>query len=72
VPSVRLPSLPTRVRVATRAAAFWTAVALPVSALCLLAAGADLALVGGLLVCNAVALIVGHDHRASPRPNRDH
>jgi Mg2+/citrate symporter len=47
-----------------RAAAFWSAVVLPVAVLAALVAG-DLSLVGLLLAGNAAALVVGHDHRAS-------
>ena len=50
-----------------RAAAFWLAVALPFAYLPLLAGGigteADLLTFAGLVAANAVALLVGHDHR---------
>ena len=71
MPSVRSASLADRAGTATRALAFWAAIALPASALGLLAVGVDLWLVFALLACNAVALVVGHDYRASPRPNHD-
>ncbi|WP_338741013.1 hypothetical protein [Haloplanus salilacus] len=72
MPSVRSASLAARAGTATRALAFWAAVALPVPALGLIAVGADLWVVFALLACNAVALVVGHDYRSRPRPNRDH
>jgi len=53
-----------------RAAAFWTAVALPVVAVCLLAVRAPPRWVGLLLLCNVVALVVGHGHRID-RPSRE-
>ena len=48
-----------------RVVAFWTAVALPFLYLPLLFGGlkGDAALFGGLLVLNAVALLLGHDYR---------
>jgi hypothetical protein len=50
-----------------RAAAFWLAVALPFAYLPLLADGiageAELVTLLGLMAANAVALLVGHDHR---------
>jgi hypothetical protein len=55
-----------------RAAAFWSAVALPVAAIAALAVGVDLATVGFLLVCNAAALVVGHGYRDDGRRNHDH
>jgi fatty acid desaturase len=58
-----------RAGAAFRGAAFWVAVALPFVALTLLAFGGDLRLVVPLLACNAVALVVGHDHGTA---NRDH
>lgn len=50
-----------------RAAAFWLAVALPFAYLPMLAGGigteTELLTFAGLVAANAVALLVGHDHR---------
>ena len=48
-----------------RVVAFWTAVVLPFLYLPLLFGGleGDVTLFGGLLVLNAVALLLGHDYR---------
>jgi|GEM_PF-5160000 len=48
---------------AARAAAFWSAVALPFATIGLLAVGTPPARLGLVLLCNAVALVVGHGHR---------
>lgn len=64
----------TAVRVAARTAAkpvralaFWTAVVLPFAHLPLLAGGigteSELLAFAGLVAANAIALLVGHDHR---------
>jgi hypothetical protein len=69
------PPAVARAGVALRAAAFWTAVCLPFVVVALLAAGAGLSLVAPLLAGNALALVVGHDHRGVHgvgRPDRDH
>jgi hypothetical protein len=74
VPSVathRARSAAARTGSAVRAAAFWSAVALPFAVIGLLALGVPLSWVGLLLACNAAALVVGHGH-ASDRPNREH
>ncbi|AXG05704.1 hypothetical protein DU500_04210 [Haloplanus rubicundus] len=54
---------------AVRAAAFWTAVALPFVAVVLLALGVPLTWIGLLLLGNAAAFVVGHDYRT--RPNHE-
>jgi hypothetical protein len=51
---------------AVRAAAFWSAVGLPAPIIGLLAVGAPLPWVASLLLCNAAALVVGHDYRTCP------
>lgn len=53
-----------------RAAAFWSAVALPFAVIGLVVLGSPLSEVGLLLACNAAALVVGHGY-ASDRPRRD-
>jgi len=65
VPSVsthHARSAAARAEGAARAAAFWSAVALPFAAVALLVVGAPASRVGLLLLCNAVALVVGHGH----------
>lgn len=56
-----------------RAVAFWVAALLPIVYLPVLLAGIDsptrLSVLVGLLALNAVALVVGHDHR---QPTRHH
>jgi hypothetical protein len=47
---------------AARATAFWSAVALPFAAIGLLAVGTSPAWIGFLLLCNVVALVVGHGY----------
>jgi hypothetical protein len=69
VPTTALPATAATAGTAVRAAAFWSAVALPFAVITLLAVGAPLRWVAFLLLCNAVALLVGHGHRAD-RPNR--
>jgi hypothetical protein len=63
----RLPSLTDAVAGPARAMAFWTAVALPVLNLALLARGlstpGETATFVVLLVCNLLALVVGHPYR---------
>ncbi|MFB6123303.1 MAG: hypothetical protein ABEJ78_07570 [Haloferacaceae archaeon] len=61
----RLHRLGRGVTAAVSAVAFWSAVALPFSIAVLLAAGVSLNVVGTLLVCNAVALLLGHGHYQS-------
>jgi hypothetical protein len=63
VRSVRARSVAASAESAVRAAAFWAAVALPFSAIVLLAVGHNLTLVAAVLVVNAAALIVGHGYR---------
>jgi hypothetical protein len=73
MPSVRTApgtSAAARVGTAVRAAAFWTAVALPFSAIVLLALGLDLQVVGLVLAVNAAALIVGHGYHAGAPADR--
>ncbi|AZH24204.1 hypothetical protein [Haloplanus aerogenes] len=73
VPSVSTPrarSAAARAEGAARATAFWSAVALPFAAIGLLAVGASPPRIGLLLLCNAVALVVGHGHRGD-RSRRD-
>ena len=74
VPSVSTPrarSAAARTGSAVRAAAFWSAVALPFAVIVLLALGTPLSWVGLLLLCDVAALLVGHGYRAD-RPNREH
>jgi len=73
MPSVRATgarSAVARAGTAVRAAAFWTAVALPLAVVVLLALGWDLTLVGAVLALNAAALVVGHGHRRTPGDDR--
>ncbi|WP_251341672.1 hypothetical protein [Haloplanus halophilus] len=63
VRSVRARGAAERAGVAVRAAAFWAAVALPFSAIALLALGWDLSLVAVVLAVNAAALYLGHGYR---------
>jgi hypothetical protein len=70
VRSVHARSAVARAGTAVRAAAFWTAVALPLAAITLLVLGGNLRLVGAVLAVNAAALVVGHGYRT--RPNRRH
>jgi hypothetical protein len=55
---------------AVRAAAFWSAVALPFAVIGLLVLGVPLSVIALLLLCNLAALVVGHGY-ASERPPRD-
>jgi len=55
---------------AVRAAAFWSAVALPFAVIGLLAISVPLSWIGLLVLCDAAALVVGHGY-ASDRPRRD-
>jgi hypothetical protein len=87
-PAVRSVLDPGRVRVALRTFSFWGAVVLPVVAIGLLVLTRDPVVVLPILAGNAVALVLGHDHRhpsgsdratttparreRSPRPNHDH
>jgi hypothetical protein len=64
VRAVRDTTAAARAEGAVRAAAFWSAVVLPFSALAVLAVGGDLTLVGALLAVNAAALFVGHGYHA--------
>jgi hypothetical protein len=67
----RVRSVAARTRAVVRATAFWTAVALPVAIVGLLALGSPLRVIGILLVCDAAALVVGHGH-AADHSNREH
>jgi hypothetical protein len=72
VPSVathHARSAAARAEGAVRAAAFWSAVALPFAVIGLLAVGASPSVVGLLLLCNVGALVVGHGYRS--RSNRE-
>jgi hypothetical protein len=60
-----------RLGAAVRAVSFWCAVALPFAAIAVLVVGGDPTVVLALLAGNAVALLIGHDHHAPSRPNRD-
>ncbi|GAB6860647.1 hypothetical protein ACFR97_08075 [Haloplanus litoreus] len=60
---VHARSVAARAGSAVRAAAFWAAVALPFSAIALLAFDRNLSLVAAVLAVNAAALIVGHGYR---------
>ena len=74
VPSVathRARSAAARTGSAVRAAAFWSAVALPFAVIGLLAFGVPLTWIGLLLACNVAALVVGHGY-ASDRANHGH
>ncbi|MFB6107258.1 MAG: hypothetical protein ABEJ82_00250 [Haloplanus sp.] len=67
----RLAAVAPRLVALVRAVSFWCAVALPFSVVALAATGgARPSAVAGLLAANAVALVVGHGHRADdvPRP----
>jgi Mg2+/citrate symporter len=73
VPSVsphHARSAAARAEGAARATAFWSAVALPFAAIGLLAAEAPPISIAFVLLCNAVALVVGHGHRVDATRNR--